>query len=118
MSLEESKAKKFARTKEKKTQNSKKLKIQFSVIYYITYFHNENWIPNGIDIQEISPHKEQEILFQPFSFFILKDVKIETEKRKASIYLENIGKKEILEKAIQKGKKVQYNKDLSIIEPL
>ena len=41
---------------------------------------------------------------------------IDYEKGNAIIKLETIGKKEILEKAIQKGKKIQYNKDSKTIE--
>ena len=90
---------------------------EFSVIYYITNLHNEEWISNGIDVKDISRHpKEEEILFHPFSFYIVKDVKINVESRVAEIYLETIEKKEILEKEIQIGKYVKYNENTKIVE--
>ena len=42
----------------------------FVVIFYIKNIHEENWISNGIDVVKLSCFpREQEILFQAFSFF-------------------------------------------------
>jgi len=91
----------------------------FSVIYIITINHHENWISNGINIQNVSCFRnEREILLQPFSFFLLKDIKINITNYTADIYLETIGKKEILEEAIKKGKKIIYNKNENIMEAI
>ena len=115
MTTEEKIANKFARIR--KNPKINKIQNEFSVIYHVINFHKDNWISNGVDIHEISRYpKEKEVLFQPFSFYVIKDVKIYIEERKARIDLETIGKKEILEKAIQGGKHVKYNKDLNIIE--
>ena len=90
----------------------------FSVIFYITNKWENNWISNGIDIQEISEFgdEEKEVLFQPFSFYYVNDVKFDLEKYYANIYLETIGKTEILEKAIHDGKKIEYKEDLKLIQ--
>ena len=110
ISEEKKQAVKFAKTKNKD---------MFSVMYYVKNLYNKNWISNGVNIQDIARYKkEKEILFQPFSFYILTDVSIKFDERKAEISLETIGKKEILELSIQDGKKIQYNKDLNIIEPV
>ena len=55
-------------------------------------------------------------MFQPFSFFHVKNVKINISDYTADIYLETIGKKEILEEQIQKGKEIEYNKEENIIQ--
>ena len=108
MSQDLERAQKFAKTKNIN---------QFSTIYYVNNIYSDGFIPNGIDIQEISRYKkEKEVLFQPFSFYIITNVKIYPEKKKAEIYLETIGKKQILEIEIQKGKHIEYNKNLKIIE--
>ena len=109
MSQEKEKAVKFSI---KKYNNSK-----FSVLYYVTNIYKEKWISNGVDIKDVSKYKnEKEVLFQPFSFYIIKDVKIDLVNMKGEIYLQTIGKKEILEKEIQKGKHVSYNEVLNIVE--
>ena len=60
--------------------------------------------------------KEKEILFEPFTFCHVKDVVFDVKKYTADIYLETIGKTEILENAIKNGKKIEYNKELNIME--
>ena len=100
--------------------NSKDLyknKLQFSVVYIITNTYKNNWISNGIDIQGISKYKaEKEILFQPFSFYRVKDVQIDLIHYTADIYLETIGKTEILEEKIKYRKNINYNKQKGIME--
>ena len=96
-----------------------KEKDKFSVIFYVTnLYKDKNWISNGIIIQEICKNSnEKEIIYQPFSFYNIKDVKIDIKKKLAEIYLEIIGKKEILEEIIKERKhKVKYNKNEKIIE--
>ena len=92
---------------------------QFSVLFEITNSFKEGWKSNGIDIQDISLRKtEQEILYQPFSFYIVTDVRIDIKKREAYIYLKTIGKKEILEEKIREGKNIRYNEQENIIETI
>ena len=110
LSLELKVAQRFAKTKNK---------IEFSTIYYINNRYYKDWISNGIDIIDIARYKkEKEVLFLPFSFYIINDVKINLADKKAEIYLETVGKKTILELEIQKGKVIKYNENLKIIEPI
>ena len=95
----------------------------FSVIFYITNKWEKNWISNGIDIKDISDfqdgdEKEDEVLFQPFSFYYVNDVKFDLKKHYVDIYLETVGKTEILERALHDGKKIEYieNKNLRMIK--
>ena len=89
----------------------------FSVLFYITNIWKDGWISNGIDIKELSKFPdEKEVLIQPFTFCYVKDVKFNLKKYTANIYLETVGKTEILEDAIKEGKKLEYNKSLNIIQ--
>ena len=112
MSMKKEKAEKFAKVKNKDSK-------EFSVMFYITNLSKTNWISNGIDVHDISKYKKElEVLFHPFSFYIVKNVKINVENKTAEIYLETIGKKEILEEKIKNGYYVKYNKDLKIVESI
>ena len=96
-------------------------KEKFSVIFYVTnLYKNNSWIPTGINIQEIAKlQSEKEIIYQPFSFYYVKDAKINIKEKIAEIYLETVGKKEIFEEIIKYRKhKVKYNKKENIIELL
>ena len=89
----------------------------FSVLFIIKNFWKKNWISNGIDIQEESTYKkEKEILFQPFSFYFVSDVKIDLNKYTADIYLQTVGKTQILEEEIKNDKEIEYNKSENLIE--
>ena len=110
MSIKKEIAQKFAKVKNK---NSK----LFSVMFYITNIFKHNWKSNGIDVHDIAKYKKElEVLFHPFSFYIIKNVKINLEKKTAEIYLETIGKKEILEEKIKEGYNIKYNEDSKIVE--
>ena len=89
----------------------------FSVIYIIHNNYKNNWVSNGINVQNESAYKiEKEILYQPFSFYLVKKVNIDIKNYIADIYLETVGKKEILEEKIKKGKSIEYNKSAQIME--
>ena len=91
--------------------------LKFSVVFHITNIYKNGWISNGIDIEEESEYDdEKEILFQPFSFYYVKDTIIDIEQYIADIYLETIGKIEILEEKIKLGKEIKYNEDKNIME--
>ena len=94
--------------------------LKFSVIFHITNLYNEknNWISNCIEInKDIYGYKiEKVFLFQPFSFYKVTKVDIDIKGYKADIYLETIGKKEILEEQIKLGKKIKYNETENIME--
>ena len=89
----------------------------FSVVFIIKNIWKKEWISNGIDLQEVTHYKEEkEILFEPFTFCHVDDVVFDVKKYTADIYLETIGKTEILENAIKNGKKIEYNEELNIME--
>ena len=89
----------------------------FSVIYIIHNNYKNNWVSNGINVQNESAYEsEKEILYQPFSFYLVKKVNIDIKNYIADIYLETVGKKEILEEKIKKGKSIEYNKSAQIME--
>ena len=96
---------------------NEKSNSMFSVMFNIKVNQKENWISNGINIQKISYFKEEkEIIIQAFSFFYVRDVQIDVNKRTAEIYLETIGRKEILEKKIKNGKDIEYNEIENIMQ--
>ena len=114
-SLDEKQARNFSGRNQTKEQY--KTKLIFSVIYIITNNYKEKWIPNGVNIEKESVFKtEKEILYQPFSFYYVRDVQIDLNNYKADIYLETIGKYEILEEKIRMGKQIQLNKEKRIME--
>ena len=91
--------------------------LKFSVLYIITNIYSKNWVSNGIKISSVSNYKnEKEIIFQPFSFFYVRDVTIDIKNYMANIYLITIGKTEILEERIKEGKEIEYNKELNIMQ--
>ena len=105
----------FNRTKTAKNVNVCIIASDFKVTFIIENNFKENLISNGIKIgQEFIP--EEEILYQPYSFYYVRDVKIDLDCYKADIYLETIGKKEILEEKIKLGKEIKYNEKERIME--
>ena len=82
----------------------------FSVIFTINYKFKTNWIPNAFNVVGVSqyPH-EEERLFQPYSFFLVKNVKIDIDNYSADIELETVGKTSVLEEEIKNEKKIWYN---------
>ena len=101
-------------------KNSKTLftnKKRFSVIFIMKNYCKNDWISNGVKIQKVSEYAvEKQVLYQPFSFYYVRSVEIDQKNFKADIYLETIGKKEILEEQIQKGKSIKYNETDKIME--
>ena len=114
-SLEENQAKNFSGRNQAKEQY--KTRLIFSVIFYITNHFKNNWISNGVNIENESAFKiEKEILYQPFSFYYVRDVQINLDEFSADIYLETIGKYEILEEKIKMGKNIEYNEKEKVIQ--
>ena len=101
----------------KNTQSLYENTYKFSFIIYISNNYKREWISNGIKIEDISRYKkEKEVIFQPYSFYYVKDVQIDHKNYKADIDLETIGKKEILEEQIQIRKEIEYNENENIME--
>ena len=89
----------------------------FSVVYIITNLYKDNFVSSGIDIQNISNFRhEKESIFQPFTFYFVRKVQIDDQNYNADIYLETIGKNEILEKEIRNGKEIEYNRIENIFQ--
>ena len=109
-SEDESDAKRFSRRPN--SLSLYKTSLKFSVIFKIKNIYKKNWISNGI----LNIENEKEIVFQPFSFYNVIDVKIDYKNYTADIYLETIGKTEILEEKIRMNNQIQYNKDKGIME--
>ena len=91
---------------------------EFVVIFHITNkFLDTTWIPNCIEVNKYySEEEEDKFLFLPFSFYKVKKVDIDLKNYKAEIFLEAIGKKEILEQKIKLGKEIKYNEKDNIME--
>ena len=112
-SEEKSIAEKFAGRE--KSSNIYKTNLYFSVIFYINNIYKNGWIPSMISIPK-HIEKDDFKIFLPFTFYYVKDVKIDTKKYTSDIYLETIGKTEILEEKIKMGKKVEYDEKENIIK--
>lgn len=90
---------------------------KFKVILTIKYKFKNNWKPSAVNVKSISQYPgEEERLFQCYSFFKIKNVKIDIENRSADIELETVGKTSILEEEIKNNKKLRYNYKEDIIE--
>ena len=114
-SQDDNSAKRFAGRNN--TQALYKANLKFSVVFNIRNLCNENWISNGIDVMKESEYKsEKEILYQPFSFYYVRDVQIDNKNYLADIYLDTIGKTEILEEKIKEGKNIEFNPKLKIMQ--
>ena len=112
-SIEEEDLAKFDAGRNEKNlyQTSKK----FSVIFIITNNFKDKWISNLIYLQNESD-MQQGIILLPFSFYFIKDIIIDFNNHTADIFLETVGKKEILEEKIKEGKEIHYNYIENIIE--
>lgn len=83
-------------------------------IQLLNYIYKEGFIPTAVDISDISPFpKEKECLFYPYSFFNIKDIQINHQEKKATIELDAIGKKEIIEEKLKNEDKctLEYNEE-------
>ena len=59
---------------------------------------------------------KKKLYFNHFSFYLVKDVNIDLENYKADIYLDTIGKTEILEENINSNSEIVYNYPKNVIE--
>ena len=92
-------------------ENTNKKKQNYSVIFTIMNMHKEGWIPNAI-IEE----DKKTFIFLPFSFYYLRNIIIDSKNYTADIYLETVGKVEMLEEKIKEGKELFYNGKENLIE--
>ena len=88
---------------------------KFSVIYLIKNVVVKS-IPFGVNIENLSHYNsEEEILFQPFAFYFVKNVEFDYEEFSVDIELEVLLRKEILENEIKNGKQVNFDKIQNLI---
>jgi serine/threonine protein kinase len=96
-----------------------KTNLKFSVVFNIKNNFKKKWISNGINVQQLSEFQdEKEILYQPFSFYYVRDVHIDIVNYMADIFLETIGKEEILEEQIKMGKNIIFNEKEKIMQAI
>ena len=96
---------------------SRKNSNLFSVILTITNKYKIGWVPIAINVRNISEYPtEEERIFQPFTFYKVNKVDINSDKYIADIDLETIGRKSILEEELKKGGKIRYNLKEGIME--
>ena len=101
----------------RRTISERKEEFKFSLLMEIDHSYKEGFFPLCFYISNISKYKnEEEFLFQPFTFFKIKNFKVDYEKYLIRLYLETINKKEILEEKINQNKKIYYNKEEKVIE--
>ena len=81
-------------------------KKKFYVSLKIKFNHKDNiWLPNCYSVSTAAfPEK----IFQLFTFFIIKNVIINEEKQSGEIFLESIGRKEILEEKMSNEYEINY----------
>ena len=99
------------------TNEERKNREEYSVLFDIIIKKDINCFPVAIDIQEISKYKnEKEFVIVPFTFFRIIDIIKDLDCFIVYITLEVINKIDILEKYIKNKKKLKYNNTKNIIE--
>ena len=94
-----------------------KTNLKFSVVFIIKNCNKKEWISNAIDLQQKNEHKKvKEFLFLPFSFYYVRDVQINLKNYTADIYLDTIGKMEILEEKIKIGREIEFNQKDGVMQ--
>ena len=81
----------------------------YEVEFTIYYNHNDNYKSNCFK-------SSNDWIFQLFTFFKIRNVEIDQEKKKAEIYLDSINRKEILEEKIYPDNDIIYNIENNVIE--
>ena len=106
----------FSRTKRTPTEERQK-ECKFSSLITIEYNWNDGLFPLCFDITDIAKYKtEKECLFHPYTFFKIKNFKIDLINYTLDLELETIGKKEILEEKLKLGKKIKLNESQDLLE--
>ena len=82
----------------------------------VDYKYKKNWIPSAFSLKNLTYNQfEKEYIFQPYTFYKLKKVDINFKEYEANIYLENIGKENLLEDFIKINKIIKYDEKKNII---
>ena len=102
--------------KRKMPEKERKDKELYSVIMKIDYLYDDGYEPSIFDLKELAVYPdEEEYILLPFTFLLVKQVKIDSSKFFADIELQIIGKKEILEYKIKQSKEIKYDKKQHIM---
>ena len=91
----------------------------YNVLFIINYEYNEYIDFDCFDYSKLSHFPgEHERLFRIFSFFLVKDIVIYEEKRRAEICLNSIGKQKEFEIKIRNltNEKIRFNNKKNILE--
>ena len=89
---------------------NRKNEIIFSVMINIDYSLDYKYEPSVFDLSELIQYPDQEeFIILPFTFFNLKNIKIDQNKLTVDIDMEIIGKMNNLETDIQQGKILDYD---------
>lgn len=84
---------------------------QLFVMFIIENLSSSNFIQSGVDISSVSEFPfEKEFLFLPFSFYLVKEVKIDTSQNIGQIYLQSKEKTEIFEEKLSNDKEIDIIK--------
>ena len=82
----------------------------------VDYKYKKNWIPSAFSLKNLTYNQfEKEYIFQPYTFYKLKKVDINFKEYEANIYLENIGKENLLEDFIKINKIIKYDEKKNIM---
>jgi hypothetical protein len=90
---------------------------QYETIIIIDYIYKNGFIPTAVDVSKISKFEhEKECLFPPYSFFKVKDTKIDYSLKTAEIKLETVGRKKILEEFLKDGSTLVYKEEEGLMD--
>lgn len=105
-------------SKETKTSdNERKEDFKFSLLIKIEHIWKKDLYPLCFDISKISVYpSEEEFLFNPYSFFKIKNFKVNFNTHVIELKLETINKREELENRVKDNKKIYYNKHSQLLE--
>ena len=85
---------------------------KYETIITINYLYKNGFIPTAVDVSKISQfEEEEECLFFPYTFFIIKNIQINYNNKTAEIMLDAIGRKEIIETKLKDRYKLDYNEE-------
>ena len=89
-----------------------RLSNKYKTIIVINYKYQPGFIPTAVDISKIAMYEEEkECIFLPYSFFIVKNIKIDHLEKTARIELDTVGREKILERYLKEGFKLVYNQE-------
>ena len=92
--------------------------IMYDCKITINHIFQDNWKTNCFSVFSKDIISFPQKIFNLFSFFRVKEVKIDQNDKSAQIVLDTIGKKEILEYKIWNKHTVEYNNNENIIEAI